>query len=679
MAVQYLKASKRKDDKASSDTLFNEILELYEDAKGAAELTHAEQVENLAFYLGYQYVQIGQDLDTRESQEICNFIQPIVRAATSFFLQTEFNPSVPSLKDDLTSRVQAEMFERVARSIAYNGTISSNATRDCLDWSRCTGISWMKACWDPTKGPKVAEEPTGEKNEFGEEIVSRVNEGDLHFSFCPSTDVFPDPSIRSRDDLRRAGAYLFHRQLLPVSLAEELYPEDFNGESLIGAFDTGSDTPSKLEDEYLDRPGTDRLTLCEVVQFWKNPTKKYPNGQFAVFTGNRLIIVGPNPYQPSRIPYIPLRGEFNRPDALRALGIVDGLKPQQRTVNRVESNKKELLDNIVKGRILAPHQSGVKKEEFDDLNNRVIYYNRGMPPTVMQFPDFPSGLFKYTDDLIYRAKQNSGYDDIAQGTVSPDYPTGRLFKLADDKAAQSRFADLKEYNEFKLDLVKNALYLMFQFYDPERKIKVLGENGKWMLMSLDDSYLESIEDLVCDVSSTLPQTPAMKLAAVRELYDAGLLSDDPQAKAARQMMADPYILRSSFEDHPEAREKARRHILTIKKGAPNPLLIFPHDNHQVYLEEMDRWRQTLEYEELQEQQRAQVDMACEQAEMYAHAQEIQIGQSAQNLGLASGKGMAPPAAAPEATPENGGQPEVLGGSTETGFGPAISNPAQNLG
>jgi hypothetical protein len=660
----------KKFSKDTAVSMLKEIESLKEDASSAYLLRKDEQLENLAFYLGFQHVVMGGqfvDDGLGECLEQRNIIRPIVRAATATLLKQKINPEVPSVHGDQKARAMADSTEMLCKSFLNTGVFDYDEIRSCIDWSRIIGMGFVKVCWNmdggrPLDTPAFSED-SNETNEFGEPLVEAFAEGEVSVEFVPTTDLLIDPSIRSKKEMRRSGAYVIHRKLMPVRVLEDRFPKDMFDEPTEGKFCTSSsasvDGTSGLEGTFArnnSSSANDGNVLAEICEFWENPSRKYPTGRLCIFSGQVIIYLGPNIYTPARLPFVPLKGDNNVPGALFAAGAVADLKPLQRTINRVAAKQREWLDSILHARVWSPIGSGVDPESLTNISGQIVEYNKGYLPEVDRPPDIPNSMFNYIADLEIAAKKTSGYDDVAQGTAPPNLSTGRAIAFAKENNEQMRMPEQMEYTQFSLEVLQHCLHVAKQFYNEGRMIRVMGDEGKWLLKEFTTSDFDFGNDIVIEVFSGGPSSHALRFSETLEMFQAGLLTNDtPGAKEARSILNDDSLNKVAFDKSPEARAKARRHILTVLKTPEQEIFVNAWDDLEEYLAVVNRWRQTVEYEELDSYRKKLIDTAAEQAEYFLGLQVQQVGADNQTLQSGAPPAGPPPPAEPglESPPDGG--------------------------
>lgn len=616
-------------------------------------------LENAAFLRGFQYrvldgeYQSDSDDSTGESNEVQNIVRAFVRSAVSATLRQIPNPEVPAAKSDQRSRAKSDAVEALAKSFSRNGTIDFDEFLRCLTWSATTGLGWMKAYWDKAAGKPiiVGQDPTNEP------MVEYP--GDIRTAFVSSIDLLPDPAASCPRDVR----YVFHQKLKPASYLERKFRTDFFGEETHGRWELGTSSQAQIEYESLNDRNyglgaafKEQDQLARIVERWEMPDEEMPRGRLTVYSAGLLIYTGPNPYWPPRLPFVPFYGDNLVPGTLSADGLAEDIKPIQRSINRTVTKEREWVDKILNSHLLAPIGSGITQDNWDDIPGQVINYAKGLKPEYARPPDIPSSMFNYTADLLTRAKEITGYSDISRGDVPQGVSSGRAIAFLRENEQGLREPAMILFRKSYIELLQQCTYLARQYYDEGRMVRTIGPDYRWTVSSFKSEDFDWDNDLVPEVFSGAPNSHALRFSEVMEMYGAKMLDpNDPQAKAARQILSADYAGKLSFDPNQEDRLKARREDMGFLSGTM-PMQAREFDEHEIHIEEHNKFRKSQDYEDLAPEQQAQVDQHCEMHESYMRAQEMQYGQSTAAMG---GQGGAPgPQAAPPGleSPPNGGNP-----------------------
>ncbi len=685
--------AKIKKKKAKSQ--FTHVLAMFEDAYTNYEEKHrARDYENASFYRGFQY-EVEEPFvefyeDDFEAAEVQNITRQHVRAAVAETLRQLPNIQIAADNSDQGAQARARASESLCRSFIHNGTIDWDELHRCVSWSKQTGLSWLKVYWDPDAGQEIAPQEeydlegdeddmvseegsdsipeesddeaaeTEELDEFGHSIETRYFEGDIATMFVPTTDGLPNPDARTPKEIR----HFFHVRLRTVSELEDMFPEDMFGDKMAG-WDTGHQHYSQDEFNFLQDDGyygdsepvkADGNEMAQLVEFWEIPTKRYPNGRFALFTGKRLIYIGPNPLKPARVPFVPFLGDNLVAGSLYADGVIEDLKPLQRTINRTASKMREHLDKVTNSHLLVPLGSGIDANTWGDKPGQIIRYQAPYKPEFINPPEVPVTHFNMIQSLNDLANKISGYHDIVGQQSQGGDLSGRAIAFLKENEQAMRQPEMMTFRWAFIQVLQHALHLARQFYDEGRMIRMQGEDNRWELKAFSEGEFDFQNDLVVEVFSGAPNSPAMKFSETIEMLNNGILSDTPEGARARMMLGDGYANKSTFDHFAEHRARAKRENLIVAESWGQPIEAKLYDEHEVHLEEHNKFRVSVEYENMPPEQQALMDQHCDMHENMLAAQEQLYGES--QATLAGGDMSIPPGAEmPEGAPSpmDGGQ------------------------
>lgn len=668
------------------EEMFAEARERYTDAVSAYESRDdraQREIKNAEYYRGRQEMQEAEG----EDHQPYNIIRPVVRDATAEMLRHIPNPSVSAGRDDESARNRAELTERFLRSCTVNGVMDLLELESTILWSREQGVSYGKVFWDENAGRVIPppdtnfdfgddperdwtedEEPEDNKeyDPFGEEVTSADREGEISYEFVPSYEGFPDPQRNWRK-----WRYFCHRQVMTVSEAEGRWPKDAYGEP--SKFDVG-DEHYRLFYESESAPGDGFAigkgnTLCEIVWYWEAANKQYRNGRLIIFSGRVLLYAGRNPLDPVRLPFAPLIGDNRNPTSGGADGIVCDLIPHQDFTNYVVNRQKTLLDNMSIGIWANPIGSGVDKNKLVNRDGGVFNYHKGMMPTRLDTPEVPQSMFAIIPQLQDQANRTSGYSDIARGAESGqvDEQSGRAKAIATENQGRMREPEVMRFKVFMGWVYEQFLLVAKQQYNEGRLIRILGENARWLILEWDPLEMMLDGEIVIDVFGSAPTTEAQRISETLDLAGAGAFSDTPEAERTRKMIGGRFLSASTFDVNEVDRNKARRNITKIRKDPMYQGRADAWDKHDIALEEVNRFRSTEEYENLDPAIGFRIDDYAEMLELWAEAVEMDLARRA--AGLPSGLPSAP--GSPSAP---GGSPPGQPGAESPGDGGAASHP-----
>lgn len=638
---------------------------------------------NAAFYRGYQdnaapFTNIFNDLQSEEDEDVRerhNLVRGIVRAAVATLLRSPPAPSMPSAHGDQRSLARAKATEELCRAWTRNGVLSMEELERAAIWSHQCGMGFIKTIFDFDAGDPVDYEGFDEQSDegdmgwvereeamqtdqFGVPIPPRVHSGEITTSFVMSTDGLPDPAARRWREVR----YFFERQLRPIWQLREEYPVDYNGDEPVfdqlGGFDRANAQIRgvQMDDEAEQATHLDENSLAEIVQYWEKPSKSHPNGRFMVFSGRCVLVYGPNPLKPARIPYTPIYGPNVVPGSLYPDGQVEDLKAPQRFYNFLMSKVSEQADLMVNGRIFVPNGSGIDPAAFENRSGGILQYNFGYKPEIQPAPELPVTMINMAELIAEKAKDLGGYNDIAQGQVPNGDISGRTIAFATERANLAREPDMMRFSSSIIDIYQQMIWCARQFYDEGRLIRVMGENQRWTLSVFKADDFEFRYQLVPEVYSRAPTSETLLLSETMEAMGAGLFGDTPEAKHARRMLGDHRVSRSTTDPWQGDREKQKRELVRIIEDPFADIYVDEVDEHAVHVEELREFMITPEFENLPEETQMKLRMHLYEHEA-ADAMQLQDFAMKQQM-LGSGGGAQKALAPGVPSPLDGGQSEL---------------------
>jgi hypothetical protein len=345
--------------------------------------------------------------------------------------------------------------------------------------------------------------------------------------------------------------------------------------------------------------------------------------------------------------------------SLQSAGVVADVKGPQRSLNRAESKMREWVDKVLNARVWLPRGSGVDPDELTDLEGQAVEYNPGLRPETDRPPEIPQSMFQFANSHAESAKAISGYGDVAQGAVSSDVNSGRQLAFQKEAEESPRSPDMTEYKIYLTECLTQMLMLAREFYNDQRMVAMLGNEGKWEYKEFLSDEFDLDNDLILDVFSSRPDSPSQRMSEILELANAQLFDpENPGAKAALKLLGGDYARAHTWDAEQAARAKARRQILQATREPWKQLATYPSDGHKIWLDTVDEYRQSLEFEELPEVSRKLINDAAEMHEMFLQAQDAALGMSQEMQGPS---GPMPPGPAPEgppgqSSPMDGGAP-----------------------
>lgn len=388
-------------------------------------------------------------------------------------------------------------------------------------WSEITGSVFYKITWNDCGGRKVGS------------IDSRpVFEGDVKIEVCPPYEIYPDsPDCGSLGDCRS----LIHARAVPVADIERVYGVKVKPEQVdillpsLGAVSGGINRSDMTASTAAGKK--DGCAL--VIERYTLASEGRENGTFEAVAGGKLLHFGELPY---------INGAdgardfpFVKQDCMRRAGcffgqsMVERLIPLQRAYNAVKNRKHEFLNRFALG-MLAVEDGSVDADglEEDGLTpGKVIVYRQGArPPEMMQTGAVPAEFGAEEENLLAEFAKISGtgsLSDNADGFAGITSATGlQLIIDQDETRLDYTYRQIKRAIQ---RIGRHILRLYRQFASDVRLLKTVGESSAQSLLYFKGSDISS-DDVVLEADSESNLSPAQRRAAVYEMLDRGLFSDE---------------------------------------------------------------------------------------------------------------------------------------------------------
>lgn len=665
--------------------LLKEVEDHYCDAKSQVTARLDTWMTRASFYRGNHYtIQDGlawldPDEPSGEAREIHNYCRSFVRAAVANRLKAFPNPEVPAASADQRAVARAEATDRLLKSFVDDDIISKEELVRAYITASTLGSCWLKIYWDPFAGkPTYSEESLIEKtikdelsgeeissfeyqtDLFGEPIIATTYEGRICVEAVDPIDGLHDPTARREREM----GFWIHRKLRPVRELEEKFPKDYFGKDTKGRFGRQKRDETMAERDFVqgvqDGAVTDMgaahasdLDLAELVEYWRAPSPLLQNGMLFVYSGTVVLYAGPIPYKPARLPVVLVLGDNIVPNGLYADGVIEDLIPIQRTLNRLESKKREWVDKLLSPPILNPLGSNIDADLFGQIAGQVIDHTPGLKPQVMEVPNIPNSLFEASAQLVVAMKDISGYSDISRGDVPQGISSGRAIAFLRENEQTIREPDMLMHKSAMIRVMQHCLYLSKQYYQQYRMVRVLGEDG-WTYHPFQEEDYDWFVDLAPESVSGSPNSRALKWAETIEAFEKGIFNDEiPGSREVRRLLGYDSTSRSTVDASRHHRSIARMENTQALMGQ-TVKEVKQFEDDEIHLEEHDRFRNSLEYINMPPERQLQFDMHCEMHQANLQQKQALFGQMQEMQGGGPPQGI--PQIPTQGAPLDGGHP-----------------------
>lgn len=588
-----------------SKELTNWVLNSFEQCKND-RLTHERQwYMNLAFFFGKHYMQMvsvrGSNtfkLNTPAAPPwrvrlVVNKVRPIIRheiaRLTSQKPTFSVVPSTTEDEDIAAARVGEQIFVS-----AYSEKKINKVLRQAVWWASICGTGFLKSYWNPTA---VVDQET-----IGDIKVERISPFHIYVPDLTEEDLQNQP-------------YLIHASYKDPEWVKMTYGIDAPTTTQTNA----------LEDAFLNLVGAKTTPREQVLilEMWVRPgtQSKMPNGGLLTLVGGHLVqVIDKFPYLHGELPFYKMDiiptgkfyGESNITDLL----------PLQKEYNRTKSQIVEAKNIMAKPRLIAPRGS-VNPRQITSEPGQVILYTPGFEaPRPLPIDSLPSYVMEELDRLNSEMDDISGQHEITRGNNPSQVTAATAISYLQEQDDTKLGYAVASIEEALQSLGQHYLNYVVQYWDDNRLVKVVGQDGTFEAINYKKNALKGNTDIRVQAGSALPQSKAARQAYVMDLIKLGVIPVEQSLE-----LLDIGGMDKVYEDYLVDKRQAERENLKMAEIDPNLAmqLIMPQmdpatglpvldpntgepampppvlpantwDNHQAHIMIHNRFRKTQQFE-----------------------------------------------------------------------------------
>lgn len=634
---------------------------------------------DLAFYMGRQWttfdgfmladIELGDD----RVRLVDNRIQPIVR--TEIAKMTKTRPvfvGVPKSADDAdiaAARLAEQLLEYEWKHLGLLRKL-----RAALLWSRVCGAGFWKVTWDsqlgdgtdvlvdtagrpikdsygaPMRPNKLAELPEGYAEQQGIS-TKRVAMGDLRVDVRTPFEMYVDP-LCGEGGLDEAD-WVIEEAVYSKRYVYEHYPQ-----AAVLELQADSDSIAGITESRM--PGTaaagdgNPQGIC-LREYWCRPTSTEPDGRRIVWTkGGQILHDDVNPYP--WLPYVMFRG-VPVPGRFWPGSVTEQLISPQAELNKRKSQIAENAERIGN----PPLMKSSFNADFDwqGLPGEVLeFQDVGSPGSIPQFldvPEVPGYIREDIDRIEQSIREISGQHEVTSGAVPAGVTAASAINLLQEADDTRLGPDIADMEDALAGAGQRIVYLIARFFTDQRVVRIAGSDGRWEFRLYRKGMLPDDQGIHVQAGSGLPQSKAVKTAAIQEVLNMLVQSGVKLSERdLRQVLQEYEVggLEKFFATIGDDEREIARENQSLAAG--QPLGINEWDDDDIHLNGHNAFRKSSAYWELPEQARAIVDQHCT-----AHAARVK-----QRAAEAAAAAM-PPAPVPPAGDPAGALAAAMGASGPT--------------
>lgn len=644
----------------------------YQDMKNARTKQKMQWDLNLAFYFGNQYIEFLTAVNKLTVPKAppyrvrmtVNRVKPLVRTEVARLTSQKPSASVVPASSEDSDLAAAYAAEQVWESISYYGKLHAKY-REAAFWTSVCGNGFIKTWYDPQYLTDATEVP-----------------GAVQYACVTPYHLFA-PDLRTVE--LQDQPYILNLYPVTVAKAKAMWGKQLEGVDLQAtdrAEEIISDTIFNLNSARNNAPDS-----VLVYEMWIKPggCEHLPNGGMITIVGETIVQMHKDgiPYKHGKFPFtkfdhIPT-GKFYSDSP-----VMDVI-PVQREYNRTRSQIVEAKNRMAKPQLMAPRGS-IEVNKITSEPGQVILYRPGMaPPQPLPLQPLPAYVSQDLDRSLMDIEDMTGQHQVSKGNVPSGVTAATAISYLqekDDSIMSTAYASVEEGME---DIAKQTLYLIQQFWDVQRTIKVTGADNSFDVIQLAGSDI--CTDIRMEGGSALPVSKSARQAFLMDLMKMGFIPPDKglqlmdiggvqqlnrqlkvdQDQATRENIRMKSLDPMAVEQYTQQWDQQEQMRLQQQMQVPvdpsmdpaaamdmmqpqpaEPLIsVNTWDNHAVHVEVHNNFRKTQAFELLPDPIKAQFES---HVNMHLNAMSDAFGQAQQFAGLMGGGGM---------PPEMGGDPSQM--------------------
>lgn len=578
---------------------------------------------NISYYLGKQWVKtegtsnrlVEPPMEPWQVRYVANKVQPIVRTELAKMTKNKFVMYVNPATSDNNDIRAARVAEKVVEWAEYELELQALDRDNCL-WGLCTGISFVKPYWNPSKGRK-----------FDDGTGTTIHEGDIDCCVVPFFELKFDTSCSDWKDVK----WVCHDKVRTIDYIKDTYGVEVQAESGL--------TVSNLYEAKLSTlsttgngSGYNKLDDSAVIhEYWEAPSGEHPNGRRITTCGDKILFYdddigfGESDDTERELPFFPFY-HIKVPGRLMPTCLVEQLIPIQREYNKSRSQiieNKNLFGNPI---LIAPR--GCLEEEPTNEPGQFIEYNPIGKPEYLTPPPMGTEIYKNIEILNSELEFVSGQHETSHGQTPTGVTSGTAIGYLQEQDDTKLAPSIANFIACKQKYMRYLLKMIQKNYDLERTVRVAGENKKVETLHFKGSDLTSVDVRINE--STMYQTSkaAMQDYVIKMVQYGLLVPTNDRDRQLIMKVLEFGIIDDVYSEYEQDSAQAQTENDKFQSGDISPD-VRDFYNHDAHVKEHNKFRKSEMYMELPPELKAVIDAHIEQ-HMYFYMQSILGGMEQMN-------------------------------------------------
>lgn len=551
---------------------------------------------NHAFLRGHQWLyadtRSGQleaiPRDPTRVQATVNRLAPNTRTIISTLMQRELAFEVPPAAADDSHVRGARISETIARAVHHDHNWENMRERlYAAVWTG--GTAAVCVDWDPDAGDILADDTQG----------SPLREGTTYEECLNITEFVVEPGSR---DPERARWWI-----KAVTLPPKVVQGKFGLEKEPPADATAGLSMFQKRMTAVDRGAADHnIRLTSVLTYYERPNPDCEKGKVVVVVDNQVVFEDEWPFPFTDCLNLVVARETVRDNRWTGDTVLTAARPLQTLLNVSWSSIAEHMKLAGNARLLVPASSIDFMKSATDLPGEMIPFNDGanIKPDYLSPPQMPSWWIDQPRRIIEQIDDITGVHDISRGAAPANIESGfGLTILAEQDATP-----LSRLTRETSHVFGRLMTLVLKIYEDKTKgtqikrrslVRIPGNAPLDVLWNGED--LKGQTTAIVPLDAILPRSRAAQMDIAKDMLAAGLIQslEDFIAVADLPGARDVLVVTSPDVD------RARRENSQFGLGRQS--IPYPWDDHRVHIHEHNKYRKTVDFELLDDEEKQMIE------------------------------------------------------------------------
>lgn len=524
-----------------------------------------------------------------------NKILPLVQNRLSRLTQSppkyDVRPNSNSTEDKDSARLALQILNDVFEKQRFD-----EKRQELMMATMQGGHAYIQVLWDPTLGKPMFDPESGELIGY---------EGDVRYEVLNCLEVFPDPLAKTIEECQ----WIIKAKVRKLEYFKEKYPErgaavkeedawllsslyDLKSNSLTSVGIVGAQTHDQMRDSAIE------------LVYYEKRSKDYPNGRMIVCAAGVLLEDKDLPvgmYDIVKFDDMIIGGRYN------SESVITHLRPIQDQYNVTRTKMAEWIRKLLAGKYAVPKGANLSQESLNNDSGEVLEYtpvttapNSGVPIPI-DTPQIPPYAYKDLQTTDSELDYISGVNEVTRGVLpSASIPASGLAFLQEQDQTRIGVMTTRAENGFARIGELTLRYVGDNYIMP-RLLKLAGQGLEYTVKEFVGSDIRDNYDVIVVPGSTQPTSKVLRRQDIMTAWQSGLLGNPQDSKVRMKVFQNMEYgeIEDMWKEQALDECQVKYAIECLEKGEMPTLNEF--DNHQFHLMEMNNYRKTDKFKNLDRQ------------------------------------------------------------------------------